>query len=234
MDTSNLKYVVGQAKENEPAIIRFFGSVDRWNTEAFNSEFLWLQDYIKPSKIIVMINSDGGSVVYGMSTFSIIQSCPIEVDCVIEGIAASMGSVIWAAGDNLFMHDYSILMVHNPFCAGEDEADENRKAMINAFRSQLETIYCKRFAMKKEDVQKMMNGEGNVDGTYFSAKDAVTAGILSKENIIKTTKAVRDEIAAKVNGITDATSLRDIMAAVLPDNADKLTSKISAILEKNQ
>ena len=116
MDVNKLKYVVGKAEANAPAIIRFFGAVDSCSTECFNEEFLWLQDYVKPSKIIVLINSDGGSVLYGMSTFSIIQSCPIEVDCVIEGIAASMGSVIWSAGDHLYMHDYSILMILHYSC----------------------------------------------------------------------------------------------------------------------
>lgn len=124
METQQFKHVVGQVKEGEPAIIRFFGAVTEDNVQCFNSEFLWIQDVIKPSKIIVLINSEGGSVVQGMSTFSIIQSCPIEVDCVIEGLAASMGSVIWAAGDNLFMHDYSILMIHNPF-VNYGEIDEN-------------------------------------------------------------------------------------------------------------
>lgn len=233
MEISNLKYIVGKAEANKPAIIRFFGPVDQYTTRDFNDEFLYLQNCVQPSKIVVMINSEGGSVVYGMSTFSVIQSCPIPVDCVIEGLAASMGSIIWAAGDRLYMHDYSLLMVHNPFMRCAEEADANTKATIEAFRGQLETIYCKRFAMKKEDVQKMMNGEDNVDGTYFSAKEAVAAGIISKENIIKTSKHIRDEIHAKIDGVTDAASLRDIMASAVEAEDYKLGDKMLAILEQN-
>ena len=93
-----------------------------------------------------MINSEGGSVLYGMSTFSVIRSCPIEVDCVIEGIAASMASVIWAAGDNLYMHDYSLLMIHNPFNSKVEDADPSVKQTVVSFpHHQLETIYTKRF-----------------------------------------------------------------------------------------
>lgn len=234
METKDFKYIVGQAQEGKPAVIRFFGPVNAYTTEAFNSEFLYLQDYVQPSKIIVLINSEGGSVVYGMSTYSVIQSCPIDVDCVIEGIAASMGSVIWAAGKRLFMHDYSILMIHNPFSSGMDEEDENTKAMVNAFRGQLETIYCKRFGMKREDVQKLMDGAENVDGTYLNPKDAVSANILPKEHIIKSCKTVRDQIAAKIDGISDASSLRDVMAKAFEDSEDKLTEKTVAILEKNE
>lgn len=113
MEEKELKYIIGQALENHPAVIRFYGPVTSETTAAFNNEFLWLQNCVRPSKILVLINSEGGSVIAGMSTFSAIQSCPIETHCVIEGIAASMGSVIWAAGSKLFMHDYSILMIHH-------------------------------------------------------------------------------------------------------------------------
>jgi ATP-dependent protease ClpP protease subunit len=230
MDVENLKYVVGKAETDKPAIIRFFSSVDECSVQCFNDEFLWLQDYVKPSKIIVMINSEGGSVLYGMSTFSIIRSCPIEVDCVVEGIAASMASIIWAAGDNLFMHDYSLLMIHNPFNAKNIDNDPSLKQTVEAFRSQLETIYTKRFGLSKEKVAAIMNGEGEADGTFFSASDAVKAGFLPAENVIKTSKKVRDKVKCEMEGIVDTASIRDIMSAVSAEvDENKLLEDISAI-----
>lgn len=230
MDVENLKYVVGRAEQGHPAIIRFFTTVDERSVQSFNDEFLWLQDYVKPSKIIVMINSEGGSVLYGMSTFSIIRSCPIEVDCVIEGIAASMGSIIWAAGDNLFMHDYSLLMIHNPFNCKIEDADPSVKQTVEAFRSQLATIYIKRFGLPKEKVEEIMNGEGDADGTFFSAKEAVKAGFLPAENIIKTSKKVRDKVKNQIEGVEDAASMRDIMSAVSAEiDENKLLEELEAI-----
>ena len=235
MKPNELKYVVGKAEADAPAIIRFFGSVTEETTARFNDEFLWLQDYVKPSKIVVLINSDGGSVVHGMATFSIIQSCPIEVDCVIEGIAASMGSVIWAAGDNLYMHDYSILMIHNPFVWGEDVDDDTVHAMIKAFRKQLETIYRKRFGLSADKVREIMDGEGECDGTYFNAKDAVKAGILPADHILKTPKQIFDKVQNEIEGITSAASLRDIMAsAISQEDENKLLESILAIRRKSE
>lgn len=230
MDAENLKYVVGKAEEGQPAIIRFFSAVDEYSVRCFNDEFLWLQDYVKPSKIIVMINSEGGSVLYGMSTFSVIRSCPIEVDCVIEGIAASMASVIWAAGDNLYMHDYSLLMIHNPFNSKVEDDDPSVKQTVEAFRSQLETIYTKRFGLAKDKVAEIMNGEGDADGTFFSAKDAVKAGFLPTENVIKTSKKVRDKVKNEMIGIDNAADIRNIMSAVSAEvDENKLIESISAI-----
>lgn len=235
MNASKLKYVVGKVEENAPAIIRFFGAVDSCSTECFNEEFLWLQNCVKPSKIVVLINSDGGSVMYGMSTFSIIQSCPIEVDCVIEGIAASMGSVIWSAGDHLYMHDYSILMIHSPFIYDMDVDDENVKNMINAFRTQIETIYVKRFGLSKEKVRAIMDGEGEADGTYFNAKEAVNAGILPANHILKTSKQVTEKVKNQIEGITSVTSLRDIMASIINEvDENKLLEEVAAIRKQNE
>ena len=234
MDVNNLKYVVGKAETNQPAIIRFFGSVDNFSTDCFNEEFLWLQDYVKPSKIVVLINSDGGSVMYGMSTFSIIQSCPIEVDCIIEGIAASMGSVIWAAGDHLYMHDYSILMIHNPFVYDNDDEDENVKNMVNAFRKQIETIYVKRFGLSKDKVRAIMDGEGDADGTYLSAKEAVDAGILPATNIIKTSKQVVEKVKSQIEGVKNVASICDIMNSALKEvDENKLLSEVVSIRTQN-
>ena len=234
MDVNNLKYVVGKAETNQPAIIRFFGSVDSFSTDCFNEEFLWLQDYVKPSKIVVLINSDGGSVMYGMSTFSIIQSCPIEVDCIIEGIAASMGSVIWAAGDHLYMHDYSILMIHNPFVYDNDNEDANIKNMVNAFRKQIETIYVKRFGLSKDKVRAIMDGEGDADGTYLSAKEAVNAGILPETNIIKTSKQVVEKVKSQIEGVKSVASICDIMNSALKEvDENKLLSEVVSIRTQN-
>ena len=236
MDEKDFKHIIGQTVEGKPAVIRFYGPVTAESTARFNEEFLWLQNYVKPSKILVMVNSEGGSVVAGMSTFSVMQSCPIETHCVIEGIAASMGSVIWAAGTKLFMHDYSILMVHNPFVNSEDTLDESTKNMLKAFRCQLETIYHKRFGLDKAKVREIMDGEGDADGTYLSASEAVKAGILPSKHIIKTSEQVRADIQTRLEGAKGAANIRDIMAAFTKDeeSESKLIKKTLAILEQNK
>lgn len=235
MDINNFKHVVGQAKQDEPAIIRFFGGVDKLSVESFKEEFLFLQDYVKPSKIIIMINSEGGSVMYGMTIFSIIQACPIEIDCVVEGIAASMGSVIWAAGDNLFMHDYSLLMIHNPFSLNyKGNMDDNTKQMIDAFKHQLATIYRKRFGMTKEQVEKIMDGEDDTDGTFFTAQSAVEAGFIDKDHVLKTSKVVRDKVRSQIDGVENKVDLRNIMSGICAElDENKLAKVVSAIHKQN-
>lgn len=229
MDINNLKHVVA-AKEGEPAIIRFFDSVDEYSVASFVDEFLWLQDYVKPEKIVVLINSEGGSVLKGMAAFSVIYNCPIEVDCVVEGIAASMATILWVAGNNRYMHDYSILMIHNPFCYDRNCDDANTKNMIDAFKGQLTLIYQKRLGLSKDAVESIMNGEDEADGTYFNAKQAVEAGIISKDHVIKTSKQVNDKVKNQIEGMEDAASIKNVMDSISTEvGTDKLLEAISSI-----
>lgn len=222
MNTEQFKYVVGEADTGKPAYMRFYGRIDEYSARNFNDEFLWLQDYVKPSKIVISINSEGGSVLHGMGTYSIIQNSPIETETIIEGIAASMGSVLWAAGTRSYMRDYSILMIHNPFYNHKkDNSSENTEKnsegncqMVEAFRKQIETIYTKRFGLTKDKVRQIMDGEEGCDGTYFDAKQAVKAGILSADNIIKTSKQVCSKVKNQIEGLVEATQIQEMMASI--------------------
>lgn len=235
MEEQEFKCIVGNIAEKKPAVIRFSGPVTAESASCFNNEFLYLQDYVNPSRIVVMINSEGGSVLAGMSVFSVIQSCPIETCCVVEGLAASMGSVIWAAGSKLYMHDYSLLMIHNPFFSSKTTTeDATVNNMMKAFKGQIETVYCKRFGLSKAEVRAIMDGEDGADGTYMSASDAVKSGILPKKNVIRTSEQVRADIGERIKNAEGVASVRDIMASAFDaDGENKLINKALAILEQN-
>ena len=214
MDSKDLKFVVGSTKEGEPATIRFYGYICEDSCRQFNEEFLYLQDYVKPSKIIISINSEGGSVLYGMGTFSIIQNSTIPTETVVEGIAASMASVLWAAGNQGYMRDYSLLMIHNPFMKNKDCGDPDTEQTVQAFQKQIETVYSRRFHLKKDDIKNIMSGAEGCDGTYLTAQDAVAAGILPSDHIIQTCKQIREKVKNEIKSTDDAVSIQKVMALV--------------------
>lgn len=212
MSINELKNVVGEAREGEVAVIKFFGKVTEETTSQFNSEFEFLESCVRPSLIRILINSEGGSVLHGMTTYSTISNSRIPTECIIEGIAASMGSVIWAAGDKSLMRDYSILMIHNPFMPG---AGEEQSDMVKAFTAQIETIYRKRFGLTKEHVKAIMDGEADKDGTFFDAKAAVKAGIIPADCVLKTSKQVCDKVRSGIHGIeNNAAMIQNLMCEI--------------------
>lgn len=208
MDINHLQFVVGEAKTNEIATIRFFGRITDESTSRFNEEFDFLENVIRPSCIRVMINSEGGSVLYGMSTYSTIRNSKVDTECVIEGMAASMASIIWAAGNRSLMRDYAILMIHNPMLpeSGDEPSD-----MVLAFTRQIETIYRKRFGLKAEHIRSIMNGEAGKDGTFFDAAGAVKAGIIPAENVLQTTKQLCDKVRNEINVNADIPHIEALM-----------------------
>lgn len=191
----NFKYIKGSIKENEVATINFFSDVDWWSVYEFVGEFQWLVDYVKPSKIKVLVNSGGGSIIEGMSAFSAIINSPIPTEVIVEGIAASMASVLLAAGNVSKIRDYGLIMMHNPYFYGQE--DENDPSIL-AFKSQLQTIYMTRWGMTKEKVEEIMDGPEGEDGTFMTASQAVEAGIILPENVIVTEPQKKADIEAKL------------------------------------
>lgn len=209
MDINNLQYVVGEAKENEIATIRFFGRITEESTSRFNEEFDFLENIVRPSCIRILINSEGGSVLYGMSTYSTVRNSKVDTECVIEGMAASMASIIWAAGNRSLMRDYAILMIHNPMLP--ESKDEQPSDMVLAFTRQIETIYRKRFGLKAEHIRSIMNGEAGKDGTFFDAAGAVKAGIIPADNVLQTTKQLCDKVRNEINANADIPHIEALM-----------------------
>lgn len=214
MDTEKLKNIVGEAKTDGVATIRFFGKVTEESASQFNCEFDYLENVVRPTLIRVLVNSEGGSVLYGMGTYSTIQNSTVPTECIIEGMAASMGSIIWAAGNKSLMRDYSILMIHNPFqpdgCGEEKEPSE----LVKAFTKQIETIYRKRFGLKAELVRAIMEGAAEKDGTFFDAAGAVRAGIIPSENVLHTSKQICERVKNELSGVEDVTRIQTLMTAI--------------------
>lgn len=213
MNTEVFGNIVCQSGAGNPATIRFFGRINEECACRFNEAFEFLENVVRPSLIRVLINSEGGSVLHGMTVYAAIQNSSVPTECVIEGMAASMGSVVWAAGDKSLMRDYGILMIHNPFMP-EDE--QEAPDLVKAFTSQIETIYRKRFNLSREKVRAIMDGGDGKDGTFFDAAAAVKAGIIPESHVLRTSRQLRDKVRADLCGVTDAAAIQAIMSGIDP------------------
>ena len=146
-----------------------------------------------------------------------------------------MASVLWAAGTRSYMRDYSILMIHNPFIRDEKSCNPDNEQIVNAFQKQIETIYHKRFGLTKAKVREIMDGKEGCDGTYFDAKSAVNAGILSAECVLKTSKQVCNKVKDQIEGVVEANALQKIMASINTELGDfKPLDDSSSIPNQNQ
>lgn len=216
MTTTPFKHIVGAVQAGEPASLRFYGKITEASAARFNEEFDYAES-CSPSLIRILINSEGGSVLHGMSVYATIRNSRIPTECVNEGMAASMGSVLWAAGARSLMRDYAILMIHNPFLptAGNDTAAD----MVAAFTRQIRTVYRKRFGLQEEHVASIMDGKAGREGTYFDAEAAVAAGIIPQENILQTSAQLRERVLSELSALEDAADIREMMCRVSAEAA---------------
>lgn len=79
------------------------------------------------SKINVHINSGGGSVFGGIAIYNILLRYNAEITVYVEGIAASIASVIAMAGDRIIIPSNAQMMIHKPLSVARGNADEMRK-----------------------------------------------------------------------------------------------------------
>lgn len=79
------------------------------------------------SKINVHINSGGGSVFGGIAIYNILKRYNAEITVYVEGLAASIASVIAMAGDKIIIPENAQMMIHKPSSITWGNAGDMRK-----------------------------------------------------------------------------------------------------------
>ena len=69
-------------------------------------------------EITICINSPGGEVVSGLAIYDTIRSLKSPVRTVCIGTAASMGAILFLAGDKREMLPHTEIMIHDPLISG--------------------------------------------------------------------------------------------------------------------
>lgn len=105
-----------------------------------------LYEFEDADLIMVEINSDGGVIPDGIAMANALADFPGTIHCYINGIAASIASVVAMAADKVFIPSNSILMAHKPWSGIEGNADDMRKQAVNLdiWESAIKSIYMKR------------------------------------------------------------------------------------------
>lgn len=162
--------------------IRIFNDIGDYGITA--SDFVGeLESLGKVSTLNIAISSNGGDVSQGFAIYNILNRHSARKVVTVEGLAASMASVIAMVGDEVVMPANAMMMIHNPWGALMGEADQ-----IKSFGEALETMqdniadaYVARTGMDKAEVLDMMARE-----TWLSAKRAVELGFAdSVENALQ-------------------------------------------------
>lgn len=137
------------------------------------------------------INSPGGSVFEGIAIYNMLKQNSAHINVYVDGLAASIASVIAMSGDAIFMPSNSMMMIHNPWTMAVGNANELRKQADNLdqiTKASVQTYLAKAGdKLDKETLTQLMDNE-----TWLTAQEAVDYGLA--DEVMEANKA-----AASIN-----------------------------------
>lgn len=125
------------------------------------------------TKINLHIHSPGGDVFEGTAIYNLLRNHPASVDVYIDGLAASMASVIAMAGDTIYMPENAMMMVHKPWGIQGGDADDMRRyaELLDKVEDTLVMAYANKTGKSADDIKALLKEE-----TWMNGREAVAAG----------------------------------------------------------
>ena len=219
------------------------------------------QDFIaemkeyKGTPVNLRINCIGGDVFDGMAMYNIIKKREAKTTAYIEGIAASMGSVIALAADEVVMAENSLFMIHNAWGGAMGEAEDMRKtaSVLEKISGEIASIYKRKTRLSLDRITDMMDEEtwlnaqeayelGFIDSISDSIKVAAKYDVSKFKNI--TTEQIHNKLNINVNNKKMTEELKnwfnnkvdEIVASVkgADNKSEEVVTEVNVMLSDNE
>lgn len=134
----------------------------------------------------VYVNSPGGSVFDGMAIYNQFMRYPGKKNFYIDGIAASIASVIVMSGDTITIAENGTMMIHQASGAVMGTADDMVKyaESLRMVDGQILDTYTARSGGDRAEIDKLVKAE-----TWLTAKEALALGLVTAITASKTVDA---------------------------------------------
>lgn len=129
------------------------------------------------STINLHINSYGGDVFDGLAIYRLLVDHKAAVVTHVDGMAASIASVIAMAGSEIIIGESAQMMIHDAWGLAMGNADEMRKMadLLDMTTGSLADVYIARTKNSRKDIRQWMSDE-----TWFLGQDAVDHGFADR------------------------------------------------------
>lgn len=149
------------------------------------------------------INSPGGSVFEGIAIYNMLKQHQATINVYVDGLAASIASVVAMAGNRIYMPQNAMLMIHNPWTMAIGNATELRKQAdyLDQIAKSSITTYLSKAGDKldEETLKQMMDEE-----TWLTAEEALEYGLA--DNVMEPNKmaaSISDKYKARYHNVPD-------------------------------
>lgn len=132
---------------------------------------------IDAGEIKVRINSPGGDVFDGTAIFNALREHPARIVTQIEGLAASMASIIALAGDTVSVADNAYYMIHNPWtiAIGDAAAFRQEADLLERIAGNLANTYVQKTGKSPDAIREWMDAE-----TWFIGQELIENGFADR------------------------------------------------------
>lgn len=241
------------SEDNSPVEISIYDEIGGYGVTA--KQFAADIKKLKGQHIDLRINSVGGSVTEGAAIYNALKRHKGGLTVHIDGLAASMASVIAMAGEETRIAENALIMIHNPWSMTMGDADDLRKEadVLDKLKATLVNAYVRKSGQPRAAIEAMMDEEKWMDANEALALgfvDEIDAPIAAAASITPEQARARfanfqnsmvNETApeAVVESVTDApvtdgavdTSAEDNMNAELQAKIDELQAELAATAE---
>lgn len=195
-----------------------------WDSTCPNDIKNALQTMPAGDKLIVNVNSGGGSVMAGQEIYSLLHGRQ-DVEINIQSLAGSAASVI-AMANICKMSPVATIMIHNVSMSGAsgDYHDMQKNAeVLKTMNSALAEAYVAKTGKTKDEILKMMDKE-----TWITASQALEMGFIDEVEELQT------QMTNSINGIRLTEEIRQQVTKEkeLRDKNEKLKNELLSDLDK--
>ena len=161
---------------NDGCCILLYGDIGEYGLRAGDVARELIEAEAMYGKIDVRINSYGGDVMSGIAIFNALRNSKADITIYIDGVAASIASVIAACGKPVMMSRYAMLMLHNVSggAYGTAKEIESYADIMRNIEKTLIDIYSEKTGMAKEEISAYFDGNDH----WLSADEALRLGFI--------------------------------------------------------
>lgn len=166
-------YMMAMASGAASARIDIYDEIGGWGISAkqFAESLAALGDV---GELDIHIHSPGGDVFDGTAIYNLLKQHKARKVVTVDGLAASMASVIAMAGDTIRMPENALMMIHNPWMWTGGSAEELRKNadLLDKMAGQLRGAYVAKSGKTDDEIKAIMDAE-----TWLTGSEAKAAGL---------------------------------------------------------
>ena len=168
-------YEIFQAKAAETVKVMLYDDIGAYGKTA--KDFTAELDAITAKHIDLHINSYGGEIVDGLACYNAIKNHKAKVTVHIDGLAASIASLIACAGDTVCIAKNSFVMIHNGWGMAIGDPSEMRKQaeVLDKLCNSIAQTYVDKSGKPLAEVKAAMDAE-----TWFTASEAKEFGLVDE------------------------------------------------------